>query len=441
MTFPRGFTWGVATSSYQIEGAVAEDGRGPSIWDTFCAVPGNVRDGSSGAVACDHYRRFPEDIALMRELGVGAYRLSVAWPRVIPTGNGRVEPRGLDFYERLVDALLAAGITPWVTLYHWDLPQALQDAGGWPARATAEAFVPYVEAVVRRLGDRVDHWITHNEPWCVSMLGYLLGEHAPGHRDRVGALAAAHHLLLSHGLAVPVIRAHSPRAKVGITLNFTPADAAGPEHADAARRFDGWFNRWFLDPICGRGYPADVVADRVADRSLPSGELDWLRPGDLDTIAVPTDFLGVNYYTREVSGGRGEGERTDIGWEVHPASFEGLLVRLHEEYRVPRIVVTENGAAYHDGPGADGRVRDTRRVAYLASHLGAVSNAIERGVPVDGYFAWSLMDNFEWAFGYEQRFGLVHVDYATQKRTPKDSARFYRDVVARNALPAAAEVG
>lgn len=438
-TFPRDFTWGVATSAYQIEGAVAEGGRGPSIWDTFCARPGAIRDGSSGAVACDHAHRMAEDIALMRRLGVGAYRFSVAWPRVVPGGTGRVEPRGLDLYERLVDGLLAAGITPWATLYHWDLPQPLEDAGGWPARATAEAFVPYAEAVVRRLGDRVKHWITHNEPWCVAMLGYQVGEHAPGRKDPAAALAAAHHVLLSHGLAVPVIRAFSPGAQVGITLNFTPTEAASPAHADAARRFDGWFNRWFLDPVSGRGYPADVLADRVADGHLPPGTPEWLHPGDLDVIAAPTDFLGVNYYTREVVGGRGGGPRTDIDWEIHPASLERLLTRLSHHHR--RLVITENGAAFHDAPGPDGRVRDARRVRYLAEHLDAVHRAIAKGAPVTGYFAWSLMDNFEWAHGYGQRFGLVWVDYATQARVLKDSARFYAEVIAHNAVPAVVEAG
>ena len=433
-SFPPGFVWGVATSAYQIEGSITADGRGPSIWDTFSATPGAVKDASTGAVACDHYRRFPEDVALMRTLGVDAYRFSVAWPRIVPTGRGRVEPRGLDFYDRLVDALLAAGITPYVTLFHWDLPQALQDVGGWPARATAEAFVPYVDAVTRRLGDRVTNWITHNEPWCASMLGYFIGEHAPGHRDGAAALAAAHHLLLSHGLAVPVIRANSPRAQVGITLNLTPAEAATPAYADAARRFDGWFNRWFLDPVFGRGYPADVVADRRADGHLPAGPIPWLRPGDLEIIAAPLDFLGVNYYTRERFGGGDEKPRTDIGWEVDPEGLEQLLARIHETWRPGRILITENGAAYHDAPDASGRIHDRRRVDYLAGHLAAVARAIDLGVPVRGYFAWSLLDNFEWAWGYGQRFGLVWVDYATQARVLKDSAHFYREVISRNAV-------
>lgn len=443
--FPADFVWGAATSSYQIEGAVTADGRGPSIWDTFAATPGAVRDGTTGAEACDHYRRYAVDVALMRELGLGAYRFSIAWPRVVPGGTGRVETRGLDFYDRLVDALLAAGVTPWATLYHWDLPQPLEDRGGWPVRGTAEAFVPYVEAVTRRLGDRVKHWITHNEPWCASTLGYLTGEHAPGRKEPAAALAAAHHLLLSHGLAVPVIRAHSPGAKVGITLNLTPATPASASEADAdaARRFDGTFNRWFLDPVFGRGYPTDVVADRAAEGV---DALAAVRPGDLDVVAVPADFLGVNYYTRHVARGPEAGNlprvveepgpegRTDIGWEVHPESLRALLVRLATEYPPTPLFLTENGAATHDGPGADGRIADGRRVRYLEGHLMAVAEARAQGVPVHGYFAWSLLDNFEWAWGYAQRFGLVWVDYATQTRVPKDSARWYAAVIARGGV-------
>ncbi|MFZ5475804.1 MAG: GH1 family beta-glucosidase [Myxococcota bacterium] len=429
MNFPAQFVWGAATSSYQVEGAALLDGRGPSIWDIFSSRPGAVKDGSTGAFACDHYHRYPEDVALLRALGIRSYRFSIAWPRILPLGRGRVEPRGLDFYDRLVDALLAAGIEPCATLYHWDLPQALQDAGGWPLRATAEAFVPFVDVVTRRLGDRVKRWITHNEPWCASMLGHLTGEHAPGLRDGRKALAAAHHLLLSHGLAVPVVRANVRDADVGITLNLTPAEAT-PGHEEEARRFDGWFNRWFLDPVFGRGYPADVVADRVADGHWS----DFVREGDLETIAAPIDFLGLNYYTRATFGDVPARERTDIGWEIDPGAFERLLVRVHREYGPRRVFVTENGAAVHDGPGPDGRVHDARRVAYLRDHLAAVARAIAAGVPVAGYYVWSLLDNFEWAHGYAQRFGIVWVDYATQARVPKDSAWFYRDVVAANAV-------
>jgi len=444
--FPTDFTWGVATSSYQIEGAADADGRGPSIWDTFCRAPGRVRGGDTGDVACAPYRRYREDVALIKSLGVRAYRFSVAWPRVLPAGVGEVNEAGLDFYDRLVDALLAAGIEPWLTLYHWDLPQALQDAGGWPARDTARAFVDYTGHVARRLGDRVKHWITHNEPWCVAALGHELGEHAPGHRDARASLAAAHHVLLSHGLAAPVIREAAPGARVGITLNFTPATPASPSRADAdaARRFDGWFNRWYLDPVCGRGYPEDVLADHRAAGVLPAGDPPWLRPGDLQAIATACDFLGVNYYTRAITRGAEAGnlprsprppmEVTDMGWEIHPQSLTDLLLRLHRDYGAGPLVITENGAAWPDGPGPDGRVRDSRRVDFLARHLRACLDAIEGGAPLAGYFAWSLMDNFEWAHGYAKRFGLVHVDYATQTRTPKDSALWYRDLIARGEL-------
>ncbi|MES2643857.1 MAG: GH1 family beta-glucosidase [Myxococcota bacterium] len=441
-TFPADFVWGAATSSYQIEGATRADGRGPSIWDTFAATPGAIKDGTNGDVACDHYHRYPEDVALMRSLGLQAYRFSIAWPRIVPDGTGLVEARGLDFYDRLVDTLLAAGITPWATLYHWDLPQPLEDLGGWPVRTTAEAFVPYVDAVTRRLGDRVKHWITHNEPWCASVLGYLSGEHAPGRKEPAAALAAAHHLLLSHGMAVPVVRSNSPGAKVGITLNLNPATPASPSDldAEAARKFDGTFNRWFLDPVHGHGYPKDVVDDHAAEGIDALAEV---RPGDLDTIAVATDFLGVNYYTRHIARGPeagnlprvveepGPAARTDIGWEVHAESLRALLVRLATEYPPQPLFITENGAATFDGPGADGRIADPRRVRYLAEHLEAVAAARAEGARVDGYFAWSLMDNFEWAWGYTQRFGLVWVDYATQARVPKDSAFWYRDVIAR----------
>ncbi|MFN7145518.1 MAG: GH1 family beta-glucosidase, partial [Myxococcota bacterium] len=373
VTFPRDFLWGAATSSYQIEGFTTADGRGPSIWDTFAATPGAIRDGTTGEPACEHYRRYPEDVALLKSLGVQAYRFSIAWPRILPAGTGRVEPRGLAFYDRLVDELLAAGIEPWATLYHWDLPQPLEDRGGWPSRDTADAFLPYVDAVTRRLGDRVKRWITHNEPWCASILGYRHGEHAPGRKDVAASLAAAHHLLLSHGNAVPVVRGNVPDAKVGITLNLNPATPASASAADrdAARRFDGDFNRWFLDPVHGRGYPADIVADHAKDGI---DALAAVRPGDLETIAVPTDFLGVNYYTRAITRGPEDGNlpravpepgpdaKTDIGWEVHPESFRALLVRLHREYPTGPIYITENGAAYHDGPGPNGRVADARRI-------------------------------------------------------------------------------
>ena len=452
MAFPPGFLWGVATSAFQVEGATDADGRGESIWDRFAATPGRIEDGSDGRVACEHYRRWPADVALMRELGLNAYRFSVAWPRVLPRGRGRVNAAGLDFYDRLVDGLLAAGLAPMATLYHWDLPQALQDAGGWGARDTAHAFVEYADAVSRRLGDRVRQWVTHNEPWCIATLGHEEGVHAPGLKDPAVGLRAAHHLLLGHGLAVPVLRANAPRSEVGIVLILSDAQAAtqSREDRDAARWFDGFFNRWYLDPLLRGSYPADAVEDRRARGQLPSGPLPFLEPGDLGVISTPVDFLGVNYYSRNVLSGvaGADGQPppravpmappealTDMGWEVYPDGLAHVLTRVHREYGVERLYVTENGAAYADAPGPDGRVRDARRCAYLAGHLRALERAVRSGVPVAGYYHWSLLDNFEWALGFTKRFGLVHVDLATQARTLKDSARLYRAVATTNAVP------
>ena len=445
-SFPSNFVWGAATASYQIEGAWDEDGKGESIWDRFTHTPGHVFEGHTGDVACDHYHRWPQDIELMKSLGLRAYRFSIAWPRILPDGRGRVNQAGLEFYSRLVDGLLAADITPFVTLYHWDLPQALQDAGGWPARATAEAFVEYAGVVSAALGDRVKNWITHNEPWCVSILSHQIGAHAPGLRDTEAALRAAHHVLLSHGWAVPVIRANSPGAEVGITLNMEWVEAASRSAADArvAGEADGRFNRWFLDPLYGRHYPADVVAGYAA--ALPNG-LDFVLPGDLDAIASPTDFLGLNYYSRRVARDEGAADnlpqeiladrpRTEMGWEEYPEGLYGLLNWLHFGYRPPKIYVTENGASFGNGPDAAGRVADTRRLNYLRDHFSAARQAMNNGVPLAGYFVWSLMDNFEWAEGYRQRFGIVWVDYETQQRIPKDSALWYRDVIAANGFEA-----
>lgn len=447
LTFPQGFVWGAATASYQIEGAWKEHGKGESIWDRFSHTPGKVKNGETGDVACDHYHRWPEDVKMMQELGLAAYRFSVAWPRVLPSGRGQVNQAGLDFYSRLVDAVLEAGITPFVTLYHWDLPQALQDEGGWPLRATAEAFVEYADVVSRRLGDRVKHWITHNEPWCISILGYDKGEHAPGLHNPNAALWAAHHVLLSHGWAVPVLRANSPGAEVGITLNYTHYTPASRSQADIAlaRRQDGWFNRWFHDPVFGYGYPADMVAIYESEGVLPEG-LAFVQPGDLDAIATPLDFAGLNYYTREVPRSTVAdnlpqevfpapvSEWTEMDWEVYPEGLYQILSRLHFQYHAPKIFVTENGCSYGDGPDASGRVRDERRIAYLREHFAAAHRALQAGVPLAGYFVWSLMDNFEWARGYDQRFGMVWVDFNTQQRIPKDSALWYRKVIQANAV-------
>ncbi|HMO57780.1 MAG TPA: GH1 family beta-glucosidase [Roseiflexaceae bacterium] len=441
-TFPEGFIWGSATASFQIEGAINADGRSESIWDRFCATPGAVYAGHTGEPACRHYELWRSDIALMRDLGLQAYRFSIAWPRVIPGGSGPVNAAGLDFYDRLVDGLLEAGITPYATLYHWDLPQGLQDRGGWANREIVDAFAAYADQVARRLGDRVKHWITHNEPWCVAFLGHLIGAHAPGIKNDLAAtLAAAHHVLLSHGVAVPLIRAASAGAQVGATLNFSPAYPASESPADqaAARRHDGFFNRWFADPLYGRGYPPDMLDLYAAQGGMPP-----IREGDMATIAVATDFLGVNFYNRAVirdapgAAGLGyeslhpAGEYTDMDWEVYPDALRALLVRLQHDYDPPLLLVTENGAAYPDQIAANGSVPDPAREQYLRSHLAATQRAIDEGARLGGYFVWSLMDNFEWAFGYSKRFGIVYVDYETQVRTPKQSAYFYRDVIAAN---------
>ncbi len=425
--FPAGFAFGVATSSYQIEGATQEDGRGDSIWDTFCREPGRISDGSSGDVACDHYHRWPQDLDLIASLGVDAYRFSVAWPRVQPDGRGSINAAGLDFYERLVDGMLSRGLKPYATLYHWDLPQPLQDAGGWDERDTAYRFAEYARVVAERLGERVVSYATLNEPWCSSILSYQIGEHAPGLRDRRAALSAAHHLLLGHGLAMGELRRVVPGAELGIVLNLNPAYAASGSAADqaAAARVDGEFNRWFLEPLLLGQYPQGVWQAYGADVPV-------VQPGDLDVIRQPLDFMGVNYYTRSyVSAGehaRPEGASyTAMDWEIYPQGLTDLLVRLKRDYRTPPMFVTENGAAYPDTLNGDS-VNDAARTAYFQLHLEAVRQATLQGVDVRGYFAWSLMDNFEWAHGYSKRFGLVYVDYGDQRRVLKDSARWYQEL-------------
>ncbi|WP_422740530.1 GH1 family beta-glucosidase [Micromonospora sp. WMMD729] len=434
---PPDFLWGVATAAYQIEGAVDVDGRAPSIWDTFSATPGKVDNGDTGAVACDHYHRWPEDLALLRRLGVDAYRFSVAWPRVMPEGVGRVNAAGLDFYDRLVDTLLADGVRPFVTLYHWDLPQALQDAGGWPERATAEAFADYAAVVAGRLGDRVADWNTVNEPLCVCWIGHLEGTMAPGERDLTRAVHASHHVLLGHGLATQAIRANAARpASVGLVVNLSPIEPATdrPEDVAAARRADGHVNRWWLDPIHGRGYPADMVETYGVEPPV--------RGDDLAVIATPTDFLGVNYYFRQLVVDDPTGPapyakqvpvpgsvQTAMGWEMYAPGLERLLVDVHEQYRPARIIVTESGSAWHDEVTAEGTVEDKERTDHLEQHLAACASAVARGVPLEGYFVWSLLDNFEWAYGYDKRFGLVHVDYATQRRTVKASGLRYAELI------------
>ncbi len=441
LRFPAGFMWGTATAAFQIEGATKEDGRGESIWDRFAATPGKILTGETGDPACDSYHRYMDDIALMKAMNQNAYRFSIAWPRVIPDGDGAVNPKGLDYYDRVVDALLEANITPFVTLYHWDLPQALQDRGGWGNRHTVDAFVRYADIVVARLGDRVKCWMTHNEPWCISILSHEIGEHAPGLCDRKLALQVAHHVLLSHGLAIPVIRQRCPDAKVGIVLNFTPAYPATDTLADQrlARQEHARFNLWFLDPIAGRGYPRDAWEGYGAD--VPE-----VKDGDMEVIATPIDFLGVNFYTRSVQhdprGGEGSrvlNQRSRVAltgreWEIYPQALYDLLIWIHWGYGFDHLYITENGASYHDVISPDGQVHDLLRRDYLYKHLLTVLKAIEAGVPVRGYFCWSLMDNFEWAFGTSSRFGLAYTDFDTQRRILKDSGIWYGEVAAANAL-------
>jgi beta-glucosidase len=438
--FLETFVWGAATAAYQIEGAVGEAGRGESIWDRFSATEGKVRNGESGAIACDFYHRYSEDIGLMRELGIDAFRFSIAWPRVLPHGRGGVNEAGLDFYDRLVDELLASGIEPVATLYHWDLPVALEDAGGWPERATAEAFGEYAAVVAQRLGDRVGKWITHNEPWVAARAGYGRGVHAPGRKSIQDALAASHHLLLSHGFAAEAIRGSAPEAQVGITLNLAQTYPASPEPGDVAAAWeaDGEQNRWFLDPLFRAEYPADML-ERFASIAPP------VRDGDLALIAAPIDFLGVNYYHRDViarthSGGRRsvrqeESRYTDMGWEVSPEGLFDLLVRIRDDYAPRAIYITENGAAFSDLIDHLGAVNDPERCEYIAAHIDMIGRAVADGVPVEGYFVWSLLDNFEWAHGYWKRFGIVYVDYPTLERIPKSSFYWYRDFIAQTRSP------
>ncbi|GAA1878654.1 GH1 family beta-glucosidase [Actinomadura bangladeshensis] len=429
MGFPEGFRWGVATAAYQIEGAVDEDGRGPSTWDTFAHTPGRVRDGHTGDVACDHYHRWPEDVALMSGLGVDAYRFSIAWPRVQPSGSGPVNARGLDFYDRLVDGLLAAGIAPAATLYHWDLPQPLEDAGGWLERDTAYRFAEFSYLAAERLADRVDMWITLNEPVVVMAYGYAFGVYAPGRALMLDALPTAHHQLLGHGLAVNALRSRNARA-VGLTNHYSPAWAATPADQPAADAFDAFMNRLFTDPVLLGRYPELM------------GDAPYIRSADMSVIASPIDFLGVNYYhpTRLTTPSEGplpfdiaditEYPTTGMGWPIVPDAFLSLLRTLDTRYDLPPLYITENGCSFPDEIGPDGTVDDSSRIEFMDAHIKAVRTAIDEGVDIRGYFAWSLLDNFEWAEGYHPRFGLVHVDYETQKRTPKKSYNWYRDLVA-----------
>lgn len=473
-TFPSDFLFGAATAAFQIEGAAFEDGRRASIWDAFARVPGAVINADNGDVACDHYHRYREDVALMKRLGLQTYRFSTSWARVRPDG-GELNRAGVDFYERLVDELLAADIMPWLTLYHWDLPQALQERGGWTVRETADRFTEYALDMHDALGDRVKVWTTLNEPWCSSFLSHTAGAHAPGHYSVAEGVLASHHLLLAHGRTVSELRDRDASLQLGITLNLTVADAVDendPADRDAARRIDGQFNRWFLDPIFRGEYPTDVLEDfRRVDPAVVESLEEAVLPGDLDVIAAPIDTLGVNYYHGEYVAGReplvappgGEAPtdrlirspfpshegifwhdrglpRTPMNWEVDPTGLTRLLRRVHEEYSAESgvaLYVTENGAAYDDvlvREEGEARVHDSERADFVTAHVAAVLDAIDEGVDVRGYFYWSLLDNFEWAWGYEKRFGIVHVDYDTQERTVKDSALKYSRIIVERTL-------
>lgn len=439
--FPENFLWGSATSSYQIEGAYKEDGKGETIWDRFSHTPGATHQFENGDIACDHYHRWGEDLKTMEYLGLKAYRFSVCWARILPEGKGKPNLKGIDFYEKLVDALLAKNIKPTLTLYHWDLPQALEDRGGWLNPDTAEYFNEYASIMFQKLGDRVPLWITHNEPWCTSFLGYVFGYNAPGKKDMKGAIIASHYLLLSHGLAVKTFRESSIKGEIGITLNLSPFYPATEslEDAEAAKLFDGYMNRWFLDPVFYGSYPQDVWNFYE--------KMGWsfnLNLDELKIIQTPIDFLGVNYYSRGVIEYSKEepflagkyvttpGEVTSTGWEIYPEGLYDLLVRVYKDYPKP-IYITENGAAFEDTL-EDGKVKDEKRVYFLKEHFKKAYEAIKSGVDLRGYFVWSLMDNFEWASGYSKRFGIIYVDYPTQKRILKDSALFYKKVIAENGL-------
>ena len=441
LRFPPGFAWGTATAAYQIEGAVEEGGRAPSIWDTFCRRPGAILNSDTGDVACDHYHRYREDIALLGYIGAPFYRFSLAWPRLMPSGAGSINETGLDFYKRLLDELERRSIEPWITLYHWDLPQTLEDRGGWPARETALRFGDYAAAVHDRLHDRVRYWTTLNEPFNSAFTAYASGEHAPGVTEPSAAVAAGHHLLLGHGLAIARMREQDPDAQLGITLNLSPFTPASEADRDAARRMDARQNRFFLEPILTGRYGEDNVVE------LSLGER--MADGDLELMSAPLDFLGVNYYRRlVVRAGRPRGgptrfvgcddvelvdtglPRSTMGWPIDPEGLYALLTRLARDFDLPPLYITENGVSCDDRVGVD----DRERIEFLAEHLRAAHRAISDGVDLRGYFVWSLLDNFEWALGYEKRFGIVHVDYRTLERTPKASAHWFRDVVARNGI-------
>ncbi|MFN8433458.1 MAG: GH1 family beta-glucosidase [Anaerolineales bacterium] len=434
-TFPHNFVWGAATASYQVEGAWNEDGKGESIWDRFSHTPDKVTDGDTGDVACDHYHRYEDDIALMRKLGLKAYRFSVSWPRIIPNGRGKVNVKGLDFYDRLVDTLCAANLEPFLTLYHWDLPQALQEQGGWENRDTTHAFADYAAVMVKRLGDRVKSWTTFNEPAVVAFVGNLYGAHAPGFKDEGIAYRVAHNVMVAHGLGVQAIRGTNSNLKVGIVLNLWPFEPETDSPKDAIEAEALWKKRetHFLEPIF-KGHYSPEAYENIGHH------LTTFKDGDMALISQELDFWGVNFYSRHVINGKGEfvkvpgSEYTEMDWEVCAPSLRRMLVRLYQDYKLPPLYITENGSAFKDEVSADGKIHDPRRLDYLKQHLIQTRLAMQDGANVHGYFAWSLMDNFEWSFGYSKRFGLIHVDYKTQKRTIKDSGEWYAEVIRKNTV-------
>lgn len=430
--FPRGFVWGAATAAYQIEGARNEDGKGPSIWDTFTHTPGKISDGDNGDVACDHYHKFAEDFSIMKQLGIHAYRFSISWPRIYPGGKGLINWRGLDFYDRLVDALLSLNIEPFITLYHWDLPQALQDKGGWVSRDTTGYFADFAAAVLRRLGDRVKYWMTFNEPWIIAVLGNYSGEHAPGLKDHKTALQVGHHLLVAHGMAIQAIRAIEPKAEIGIAINMEPAEPATdkPEDKQAAAQLWSTTGEWQLDALFRACYPPDAL--RLFGPLAPA-----VLPNDFALIAQKIDFLGINYYTRSVVTANGPihriagSEYTQMGWEIQAPALYRLLKDINQTYRLPPVYVTENGMPLDDKL-IDGHVHDAQRIKYIHDHLVELRKAMHEGVKVGGYFVWSLLDNFEWQYGFSRRFGIVYTDYQTEQRYIKDSGYWYSKVIAHN---------
>jgi beta-glucosidase len=441
--FPKNFEWGVATSSYQIEGAYNENGKGESIWDRFSHLPNNIQNRDTGNIACDHYHRFKEDIQIMKEMGVKAYRFSISWPRVLPKGTDKPNQKGLDFYKKLIETLLDANINPVATLYHWDLPQVLQNKGGWVNRGLTGHFEEYVRLMFRELGDLVPTWITHNEPWVAAYLGHAFGEHAPGMRDFKKAVQVTHNLLLSHGLAVKTYREMGLKGKIGISLNLKPVYPATGSEKDkiAARKQDEFMNKWFLDPILKGTYPKMLLKFYQKKYGVPN-----IKNKDMETISAPIDFLGINYYTRNVVKADENAElgfvrvkventeNTEMGWEIFPKGLYDLLVRIRKDYGDVPIYITENGAAFNDKLTKDRKVHDRKRIDYLHAHFEEAGKAIKDGVILKGYYVWSLMDNFEWAFGYSKRFGLIYIDFQTLNRIRKDSAYFYKDVIKSNGI-------